>query len=40
VYSALGQGQRHYFYRRDENVLWLAVDERVADQSLAAFFAR
>ncbi len=38
VYSALGQGQRHYFYRRDERVLWLAADEAVARPSLVALF--
>jgi cytochrome c-type biogenesis protein CcmH len=40
VYSALGQGQRHYFYRRDASVLWLAADAAVAKQSLAALVAQ
>lgn len=40
VYSALGQGQKHYFYRRDASVLWLAVDEPIARQSLAALFTQ
>lgn len=36
LYSALGQGQIHYFYQRDSSVLWLAVDALVAKQTLAA----
>ncbi|TAK88076.1 MAG: c-type cytochrome biogenesis protein CcmI [Betaproteobacteria bacterium] len=40
IYSVLGQGQKHYFYRRDASVLWLAADESVARQSLAALFAQ
>lgn len=36
LYSALGQGQIHYFYRREASVLWLAVDAPVAKQTLAA----
>lgn len=36
LYSALGQGQIHYFYQRDSSVLWLAVDAPVAKQTLAA----
>ena len=36
LYSALGQGQIHYFYQRDSSVLWLAVDARVAKRALAA----
>jgi cytochrome c-type biogenesis protein CcmH len=40
VYSVLGQGQKHYFYQRDESVLWLAVDQPIAGQSLAALFAQ
>ncbi len=40
IYSALGQGQKHYFYRRDASVIWLAADEPVARQSLAALFAQ
>ena len=35
LYSALGQGQIHYFYQRDSAVLWLAVDALVAKQTLA-----
>ncbi|MBI3068610.1 MAG: hypothetical protein HYY79_06980 [Betaproteobacteria bacterium] len=40
LYSALGQGQIHYFYRRDSSVLWLAVDAPVAKQTLAALLTR
>ena len=36
LYSALGQGQIHYFYQRDSSVVWLAVDAPVAKQTLAA----
>jgi len=36
VYSALRQGQIHYFYQRDSSVLWLAADAPVAKQTLAA----
>lgn len=36
LYSASGQGQLHYFFRRGSNVLWLAVDAPVAKQTLAA----
>ena len=35
LYSALGQGQIHYFYQRDSSVVWLAVDAPVAKQTLA-----
>ena len=36
LYSALGQGQIHYFYQRDSSVVWLAVDAPVAKQAMAA----
>ena len=36
LYSALGQGQIHYFYQRDSNVVWLAVDAPIAKQTVAA----
>ena len=36
LYSALGQGQIHYFYQRGSSVVWLAVDPTVAKQSVAA----
>jgi cytochrome c-type biogenesis protein CcmI len=36
LYSVLGQGQTHYFYRKEASVLWLAADAPVAKQSLAA----
>lgn len=39
LYSVLGQGQTHYFYRQEANVLWLAADAPVAKQSLAALVA-
>ncbi|RMF88078.1 MAG: hypothetical protein D6736_11470 [Nitrospinota bacterium] len=38
VYSALGQGQIHYFYRREATVIWLAVDPRVAQEALTQLF--
>ena len=40
LYSALGQGQIHYFYQRDASVLWLAVDPPVAKQTLTALLKR
>lgn len=40
LYSALGQGQIHYFYQRDSSVVWLAVDAPVAMQALAALLER
>lgn len=30
VYSAIGEGQIHYFYRRDADVIWIAADPPVA----------
>jgi hypothetical protein len=35
LYSALGLGQVHYFYRSGATVVWLAADARVARQALA-----
>jgi hypothetical protein len=32
VYSALGQGQIHYFYRQGANVIWIAADPPVAKE--------
>lgn len=32
VYSALGKGQIHYFYRRGADVIWIAADPPVAKQ--------
>ena len=32
VYSALGQEQIHYFYRRDVDVVWIAADPAVANE--------
>lgn len=40
LYSVLGQGQTHYFYRREADVLWLAVDAAAAKPSLAALAAQ
>ncbi len=34
VYMALGQGQAHYFFVRDKDLIWLAVDTEVAEQAL------
>lgn len=38
VYSALGQGQIHYFFRKGIKVIWLAVDAPVAQQTLDDLF--
>jgi hypothetical protein len=35
LYSALGLGQVHYFYRSGATVVWLAADAPVARQALA-----
>jgi len=35
LYSALGLGQIHYFYRSGETIVWLAADPEVARQALA-----
>ena len=32
VYSALGQGRIHYFYRRGADVIWIAADPPVAKE--------
>jgi len=40
LYSALGQGQIHYFFQRDSRVLWLAVDAPVAKRTLGALLER
>ncbi|PTN33933.1 hypothetical protein [Desulfonatronum sp. SC1] len=33
-YMALGQGQAHYFFVRDIELIWLAVDVDIAEQAL------
>lgn len=38
VYSALGQGQIHYFFRKGIRVIWLAVDAAEAKQTLDDLF--
>lgn len=35
LYSALGLGQVHYFYRSGRTIVWLATDPRVAEPALA-----
>jgi len=35
LYSALGLGQIHYFYRSEATIVWLAADPEVARQALA-----
>ncbi len=40
VYSALGQGQIHYFFQEGLTVIWLAADAPVANESLRNFFRR
>ena len=34
VYSALGEGQIHYFYRRRADVIWIAADPPVAKEAI------
>ncbi len=40
LYSALGEGRRHFFYRQGADVLWLAADAPAAGQALAALVSR
>lgn len=40
VYSALGEGQIHYFYRRGADVIWIAADPAVAKEAVDAFLQR
>src|SRR3972149_7077667 len=35
VYSALGQGQVHYYFRSGATVVWLAADALIAREALA-----
>ena len=35
VYSTLGQGQVHYYFRRGATVVWVAADPTIAQQALA-----
>jgi hypothetical protein len=35
VYSTLGQGQVHYYFRRGATVVWVAADPVIAQQALA-----
>lgn len=35
VYSTLGQGQVHYYFRRGSMVVWVAADPTIAQQALA-----
>jgi len=35
VYSTLGQGQVHYYFRRGASVVWVAADPTIAQQALA-----
>jgi len=40
VYSALGEGQIHYFYRRGADVTWIAADPPVAIEVLEYLLQR
>ena len=33
-YMALGQGQAHYFFARNVELVWLAVDKKIAEQAI------
>lgn len=33
-YMALGQGQAHYFFARDVELIWLAVDKGIAEEAI------
>lgn len=40
VYSALGEGQIHYFYRRGADVIWIAADPAVAREAVDSLLQR
>jgi len=40
VYSAVGEGQNHYFYRRGKDVIWIAADPPVAKEVLESLLRR
>lgn len=40
VFSALGEGQIHYFYRRGADVIWIASDPPVANEILENLLQR
>jgi hypothetical protein len=40
VYSALGEGKIHYFYRRGADVIWLAADPPVAREAVQYLLQR
>ncbi len=39
VYMALAHGQAHYFFAQDKELVWLAVDMPVAEDSLKEIFS-
>lgn len=40
VFSALGEGQIHYFYRRGTDVIWIAADPSVAREVVETLLQR
>ena len=40
VYSALGEGRIHYFYRQGADAIWLAADPAVAREAVDALLRR
>lgn len=40
VYSALGEGRIHYFYRQGADAIWLAADPAVAREAVDALLQR
>jgi hypothetical protein len=34
VYELDGMGQRHFYFRSDQLIIWLAVDVRLAEDAL------
>jgi hypothetical protein len=34
IYELYGLGQRHYYFRSDELIVWLAADENLAEEAL------
>jgi hypothetical protein len=38
VWMALGMGQAHYFFARDNQLIWLAVDVPIAEDAVKSLF--
>jgi len=36
-YSVYGQGQKHFFFRKNDRIIWIAADPRVANSAIEDF---